>query len=84
MAETRTDPQSDEEHDLADAFAADHMTVVSCEHGTIWIRLHDADGKVRAYGCYDAEGAMTFTDAVVDEIGKVVDGRGTTCCGSVH
>jgi len=85
MAEADDIKREAEDHQLADpdAFAADHMTVVSCEHGTIWIRLHDAAGKVRAFGCYDPEGALNFIDAVADETDKVID-RHTGGCGSVH
>jgi hypothetical protein len=77
--------QAADQHQVAgpDAFTADHMTVVSCDHGTIWIRLHDAEGKVKAYGCFDPAGALNFSDAVIDEIGKAVTGEAGDC-GTVH
>jgi dihydrodipicolinate synthase/N-acetylneuraminate lyase len=85
MAEADDIKRATEEHQLADAdaFAAHHMTVVSCEHGTIWIRLHDADGKIKAYGCYDPEGAMNFQEAVMEEVEKVISGTSGSCA-SVH
>lgn len=85
MADAKEMKQAADAHQVAesDAFQAHHMTVVSCDHGTIWIRLHDADGKVRAYGCFDPEGALNFQEAVCDEVEKVIDGEAESC-GSVH
>jgi hypothetical protein len=85
MADKDHMKQAADAHEIADpdAFTADHMTVVSCDHGTIWIRLHDETGKVRAFGCFDLDGALNFSEAVNNEAERVINGQSGSC-GSVH
>ena len=57
---------------------AKFMSVVMCEHGTVYVRLHGADEKIIAFGCMDKKIALEFTDNILEEI----ECGGTLLCES--
>lgn len=62
------------------AYSADSISVSSCEHGSIWIRLHDRAGGVFAFGCIDKGTAM----ALGVEIDSAITGQRGFRCDSYH
>jgi hypothetical protein len=62
---------------------ASKISVTSCEHGTVFIRLHDPDGNIFAAACMPSESALVFTDDVLTAVEKV-DAGTALACDTVH
>lgn len=62
------------------AFEAKSFSVAACEHGSIFIRLHDRAGKVFAFACFDKGTGL----AAVAELEACISGGASFKCESVH
>lgn len=62
------------------SYSADSISVANCEHGSVWVRLHDRSGKVFAFGCVDKGTAL----ALNSQLSEAIDGLGSFRCDSVH
>ena len=47
---------------------ASSLTFAHCEHGTVYVRLHDAEGRVFAAGAMMVETAINAADNLTKEI----------------
>lgn len=53
---------------------AKSISVHTCEHGTVTIRLHDDDGRIFAAGQMDADTASTFTGQIIEQLQEFIEG----------
>jgi hypothetical protein len=63
--------------------AASNMSVVSCEHGTVYVRFHDAKGKIFAVGGIDPGTAVRLIGDLEREATLALCGKGLAC-DTVH
>jgi len=63
---------------------AKSMSVVACEHGNIYFRLHDADGKVFAAGIMDRLTATNLVGEAVDAIEGTFAPEDLVACDGSH
>jgi hypothetical protein len=62
---------------------AKSISVHVCEHGTLYLHLHDRAGNVFARACLGTDAAVAFADDVVDRLQTHIEGGGEPCAG-VH
>lgn len=62
------------------SYSADSISVANCEHGSVYIRLHDRSGRIFAFGCVDRGTAL----ALNAQITEAIDGTSVFRCDSVH
>ena len=61
------------------AFEAKKISIVACEHGHIFVRLHDRAGEVFAFACFD----KAIGVAAMGQLERAICGPGFIC-ESVH
>jgi len=59
---------------------AKSISAVCCEHGNVYVRLHDADGKIFAAGSMPAMTALDLNQQIMDSIDEWRNGQGVTGC----
>jgi len=62
-----------------DVAMAKAISAVVCEHGSLYIRLHDAKGKIFAAACMDRKVGFALIDSIVTEFSEP-----SAECGGVH
>lgn len=62
------------------SYSADSISVANCQHGRVYIRLHDRAGRVFAFGCVDRGTAL----ALNIQIGEAIDGTSAFHCDNIH
>lgn len=62
------------------SYSAASISVANCEHGQIYVRLHDRAGRVFAFGCVDRGTALALNAQISD----AVDGGSAFRCDSIH
>lgn len=62
------------------AFSAQSISIASCEHGSVWVRLHDRAGNVFAFGCVDTGTAL----ALDNQLREAIAGVGRFHCDILH
>ena len=58
---------------------AKQISAVVCEHGSLYIRLHDAKGEIFAAACMDRQIGFALVDKIVSEFDAP-----SAECGGVH
>lgn len=58
---------------------AKQISAVVCEHGSLYIRLHDEKGKIFAAACMDRKVGFALVDSIVTEFSEP-----SLECGGVH
>lgn len=53
-----------------DTVMASAMSAVVCEHGNLYIRLHDKNGHIFAAGVFDRTNGFHFVDQIMTEFSK--------------
>jgi hypothetical protein len=66
-----------------DMLAAKSISVLTCKHNCVYVRLHDAQGRIFAVAGMDATTANRFAANLMTEIIIAENGTGADC-GSVH
>jgi len=64
-----------------DVTMAASISVASCEHGSVFVRLHRRDGTIFAAGCM-ARGVAS--DLAADLLAETIGLGGAEPCGRVH
>jgi hypothetical protein len=62
-----------------DVVMAKQISAVVCEHGSLYIRLHDAKGKIFAAACMDRKVGFALINSIVNEFSEP-----SAECGGVH
>jgi hypothetical protein len=58
---------------------AKSISAVVCEHGNLYVRLHDANGLIFAAACMDRATGFGLVDGIVSEFSSP-----SAECGGVH
>ena len=66
----------------AGQLSASSLSISSCGHGSVFIRLHGPDGEIFAYASMPALVAVDVSNDLVDEIQRAVAASGV--CESKH
>lgn len=62
------------------AFVAKAISITCCEHGSVWIRLHDRADNVFAAGCVDRGTAL----GLEGQLHRAIIGIGGIRCDIIH
>lgn len=62
------------------AYEAKSFSIVSCEHGSVFIRLHDRAGKTFAFACFDRGTAVN----ALGQLESAITGQAGFVCESLH
>jgi hypothetical protein len=62
------------------SYSATSISVTACEHGHVFVRLHDRVGNVFAFGCVDPGTAMMLDG----QLRQAIDGAGGFRCDTLH
>lgn len=62
------------------AYSARSISIACCEHGQVFVRLHDRAGNVFAFGCVDQGTAL----ALDGELRQAIDGSAGFRCDTIH
>ena len=65
--------------DEAGNLLAESVSIASCKHGNLFIRLHGPDGKIFAVASVDAATAVDFGVLWADTVERVLLGQGQAC-----
>lgn len=62
------------------SYVARSISIASCEHGSVWIRLHDRADKVFAAACVDVGTAL----GLEAQLRQSIAGAGGFKCDIIH
>ena len=63
---------------------AKSVSGVVCEHGSVYIRLHDANGQTFAVACMSDGIFLKLSEQILLELAAYCDGRGAAKCEGEH